>query len=85
MVDLDNNSASHQLVDEQLLVQFWWLQTWVRQRSCRLLAWARIEFTVEPKDCLICDVRISSLEVDLRVPGNRDEFPFSQAEWSLPS
>ena len=29
------------------------------------------------KDCLILDVRISSLEVDLHVPGNRDEFPFS--------
>ena len=28
---------------------------------------------MEPK----IDVRISSLEVDLRVPGNRDEFPFS--------
>ena len=32
---------------------------------------------METKDCLILDVRISSLEVDLRVPGNRDEFPFS--------
>ena len=41
--------------------------------------------TVEPKRCLILDVRTSSLEVDLRVPGNRDEFPFSQAKWSLPS
>ena len=41
--------------------------------------------TVEPKRCLIPDVRRSSLEVDLRVPGNRDEFPFSLAEWSLPS
>ena len=40
---------------------------------------------MEPKLCLILDVRTSSLEVDLRVPGNRDEFPFSQAEWSLPS
>ena len=28
---------------------------------------------------------VSPREVDLRVPGNRDEFPFSQAEWSLPS
>ena len=37
------------------------------------------------KRCLILDVRISSLEVDLRVPGNHDDFPFSQAEWSLPS
>ena len=40
---------------------------------------------VKPKRCLILDVRISSVEVDLRVPGNRDKFPFSQAEWSLPS
>ena len=41
--------------------------------------------TVEPKRCLLLGVRTSSLEVDLRVPGNREEFPFSQAEWSLPS
>ena len=45
----------------------------------------RIKSAVEPKRCLILDVGISSLEVDLRVPGNRDEFLFSQAEWSLPS
>ena len=31
---------------------------------------------MEPKRCLILDVRESSLEVDRRVPGNRDEFPF---------
>ena len=31
----------------------------------------------EPKRCLILDVRISSLEVDLRVLGYRDEFQFS--------
>ena len=29
---------------------------------------------MEPKRCLILDVRTSSLEMDLRVPGNRDEF-----------
>ena len=40
---------------------------------------------MELKRCLILDVRTSSLEVDLRVPGNRDEFPLSQAKWSLPS
>ena len=45
----------------------------------------RIKSAVEPKRCLILDVGRSSLEVDLRVPGNRDEFLFSQAEWSLPS
>ena len=45
----------------------------------------RIKSAVEPKRCLVLDVRISSLEVGLRVPGNRDEFQFSQAEWSLPS
>ena len=31
---------------------------------------------MEPKRCLILDVRKSSLEVDRRVPGNRDEFLF---------
>ena len=40
---------------------------------------------VEPKRCLILDVRKSSLQVDLCVSGNRDEFLFSQAEWSIPS
>ena len=35
-----------------------------------------IKSTVEPKRCLILDVRESSLEVDRRVPGNCDEFPF---------
>ena len=35
-----------------------------------------IKSTVEPKRCLILDVRKSSLEVDRRVLGNRDEFPF---------
>ena len=35
-----------------------------------------IKSIVEPKRCLILDVRESSLEVDRRVPGNRDEFPF---------
>ena len=54
------------------------------------LAWCVLErstnkSTVEPKRCLLLDVRTSSLEVDLRVPENRDEFSFSQAEWSLPS
>ena len=39
--------------------------------------------TAEPKRCLFLDVRTSSLEVDLREPGNRDEFMFSPAEWSL--
>ena len=34
------------------------------------------------KRCPILVVRKSSFEVDRRVPGNRDEFPFSQAEWS---
>ena len=38
---------------------------------------------MEPKYCLILDVRKSSLEVDGSVPGNCYEFPFSQAEWSL--
>ena len=37
------------------------------------------------KRCPILVVRKSSFEVDRRVPGNRDEFPFSQDEWSLPS
>ena len=32
---------------------------------------------MEPKPRLILDVRKSSLEADRRVPGNRDEFPFS--------
>ena len=36
--------------------------------------------TVEPKRCLILDVRTSSLEADLRVPGNRDEFLFLQVK-----
>ena len=40
---------------------------------------------MEPKRCLILDVSTSSLEVDLRVPGNRAEFPFSPAKWPLPS
>ena len=40
---------------------------------------------MELKRCLLLEVRTSSLEVDLRVPGNRDEFPLSLAEWSLPS
>ena len=40
---------------------------------------------MEPKGFLILDVSLSSLEVDLRVPGNRDRFPFSPAEWFLPS
>ena len=35
-----------------------------------------IKCSVESKCCLILDVRKSSFEVDLRVPGNRDEFPF---------
>ena len=30
-------------------------------------------------------ISISSLEVDLRVPGNRDGLPFLLAEWTLPS
>ena len=46
---------------------------------------ANKSFTVEPKRSLFLDVRTSSLEVDLRMPGNRDDFPFSLAEWSLPS
>ena len=40
---------------------------------------------MEPQRCLILDVRKSSLQVDLCVSGNRDEFLFSQAEWSIPS
>ena len=35
-----------------------------------------IKSTVEPKRFHILDVRKSSFEVDRRVPGNRDEFPF---------
>ena len=34
-----------------------------------------LKSAVEPKRCLLLDVCTSSLEVDLRVPGNRDEFP----------
>ena len=37
------------------------------------------------KRCPILVFCKSSFEVDRRVPGNRDEFPFSQAEWSLQS
>ena len=55
------------------------LITYTRRRALRIKVYCGT------KRCLILDVRISSLEVDLRVPGNRDEFPFSQAEWSLPS
>ena len=40
---------------------------------------------MEPKRYLILDVLKSLFEVDRRVPGNRDAFPFSRAEWSLPS
>ena len=40
---------------------------------------------MEPNRSLILDVRKSSFLGDRRVPGNRDEFSFSQAEWSLPS
>ena len=35
-----------------------------------------IKSTVEPKRCLILDVRKSSLVEDRRVPENRNEFPF---------
>ena len=35
-----------------------------------------LKSSVEPKCCLFLDVLTSSLEVDLRVPGNRDKFPF---------
>ena len=53
--------------------------------ACCVLERSTNKSTVEPKRCLILDIRTSSLKADLRVPGNRDEFPFSQAEGSLPS
>ena len=54
-------------------------------------AWGMLERSMNKsqlwnqKRCLFLDVRTSSLEADLHVPGNRDEFPFSLVEWSLPS
>ena len=53
--------------------------------ACCVLERSANKSTLEPKRCLFLDVRTSSLEADLCVPGNRDEFPFSQAESSLPS
>ena len=53
--------------------------------ACCVLECSANKSTVEPKRCLILDIHTSSLKADLRVPGNRDEFLFSQAEGSLPS
>ena len=75
MVDLDNNSTSHQLVEKAAT-----LYSLVDCNLCTLEVMSLVGLNKAycgTKDFLILGVRISSLEVDLRVPGNRDEFPFS--------
>ena len=64
-------------------VKLFRLHTWRRAGDYKFSFFSRMMYVrvlyelksaVEPKRCLL-DVRTSSLEVDLRVPGNRDEFP----------
>ena len=83
--DLCNNGTSHQLVLKQVPCTALMITVLVLTLACCVLERSTNKSTVEPKRCFILDVRTSSLEVDLRLPGNRDKFPFSQAEWSLPS
>ena len=83
--DLYNNSTSHQLVLKQVSCTALMITVLVLTLACCVLERCTNKSTVEPRRCLCLDVRTSSLEADLRMPGNRDEFPFSQAEWSLPS
>ena len=83
LVDLEKNRSTRSIILRKYIVSFFdyiddcvpiTLITKLSMLEVMSGCWPHlvIKSTVEPKRCLILDVRKSSLEVDRRVPGNRE-------------
>ena len=83
LVDLEKDSSTRSIILRKYIVSFFdyiddcvpiTLITKLSMLEVMSGCWPHlvIKSTVEPKRCLILDVRKSSLEVDRRVPGNRE-------------